>query len=185
MRRPDSTEHAAYYTKYVDLVPEEDIVTAMGSQLGETVALLKHVPEREACVRHAPYTWSIKEVVGHLTDSERVFAYRALRFARGDSTPLPGFDENPYVQVAGFDDQPLSELVAGFEAVRRSSICLYQSLGDAAWSRRGIANGDLVSVLGLAYIIVGHERHHITIVRRRLASAAQGRAEALTSRAES
>jgi len=174
MRRPDSTEHAAYYTKYVELVPEHDIVTAMRSQLGETLALLGAVPESEACLHHHPYTWSIKDVVGHLTDSERVFAYRTLRFARGDSTPLPGFDENPYVQVAQFDQQPLRDLVAGFEAVRRSSICLFQSLSDVAWSRRGNANGNDVSVLGLAYIIVGHERHHMAIVRRRLSSATQG-----------
>ncbi len=156
MARPDSTEYAPYYTKYVELVPEDDIVTAMRSQLGETIALLEHVSEREACLHHHPYTWSIKDVVGHLTDSERVFAYRALRFARGDSTPLPGFDENSYVQVAQFDQQPLGDLLAGFEVVRRSSICLFQGLSDVAWSRRGIANGNDVTVLGLAYIIVGH-----------------------------
>ncbi len=172
MVRSDSTEYAPYYTKYVELVPEEDIVGAMKLQLGETIALLKGIPEREALVHHRPYTWTIKDVVGHVTDSERVFAYRALRVARGDSTPLPGFDENPYVQVAQFDVQPLGDLVAGFEAVRRSSICLFQSLSDAAWSRTGIANGDEVSVRGLAYIIVGHERHHMSIVRRRISGAA-------------
>ncbi len=171
MLQLDSTHYAPYYTKYVELVPEEDVVTAMRAQLGETVALLNGVSERDACVHHHPYTWSIKEVVGHLTDSERVFAYRALRFAHGDSTPLPGFDENPYVQAAQFDEQQLCDMVAGFEAVRRSSIYLFQSLSDAAWRRRGIANGNEVSVLGLAYIIVGHERHHMAIVRRRLSSA--------------
>ncbi|HKI17068.1 MAG TPA: DinB family protein [Isosphaeraceae bacterium] len=171
MVRPDSTEHAPYYTKYVELVPEDDIVTAMRAQLGETAEVLASVSEREACVHHHPYTWSIKDVVGHLTDSERVFAYRALRFARGDSAPLPGFDENTYVQAAHFDQQPLGDVVAGFEAVRRSSIGLFQTLSDVAWSRRGIANGNEVSVLALAYIIVGHERHHMNIVRRRLACA--------------
>jgi hypothetical protein len=170
MVRPDSTEYAPYYTKYVDLVPEEDIVSAMQSQLGETIGLLKGIPDREAHVHHHPYTWSIKDVIGHVTDSERVFGYRALRFARGDSTPLPGFDENPYVQAAQFNQQPLSDLVAGFDAVRRSTMCLFQSLADAAWRNRGIANGDEVSVRGLAYIIVGHERHHMAIVRRRLSS---------------
>jgi len=172
MVRPDSTHYAPYYTKYVDLVPEEDIVSAMGAELRETTALLNRVDEREAHVHHHPYTWSIKDVIGHLTDSERVFAYRALRFARGDSTPLPGFDENPYVESAQFDRQPLGDLVAGFEAVRQSSVCLFQSLADAAWARRGVANGDEVSVRGLAYIIVGHERHHMAIVRRRLSGAA-------------
>jgi hypothetical protein len=169
MVRPDSTEYAPDYTRYVDLAPEEDIVSAMRSQLGETVDLLKRISEREAHVHHPPYAWSIKDVVGHVTDSERIFSYRALRFARHDSTPLPGFDENPYVKVAQFDDQPLGDLVAGFEAVRQSSICLFRSLNDLAWRRRGIANGKDVSVRALAYIIVGHERHHMTIVRRRLA----------------
>jgi hypothetical protein len=168
MKRPDPTEYAPYYTKYVNLVPEEDIVSVMRSQRGETVALLSGVSQREALVHHPPYTWSIKDVVGHLTDSERVFAYRALRFARGDATPLPGFEENPYVEAAQSDRLPLAELVAGFEAVRRSTISLFQGLTEAAWHQRGIANGDGVSVLGLAYIIVGHERHHMAIVRRRL-----------------
>jgi hypothetical protein len=168
MVRPDSTEYASYYTKYVDLVPEDDILTAMRLQLDDTIAALNRVPNREACVHHHPYTWSIKEVVGHLTDSERVFAYRALRFARRDSTPLPGFDENPYVEAAQFDQQPLGDLVAAFDAVRRSSVCLFQSLSDPIWCRRGIANGNEVSVRALAYIIVGHERHHMAIVRRRL-----------------
>jgi DinB superfamily len=185
MVRPDSTEYATYYTKYVDLVPEDDIVSTMKTQIGETIVSGNGVTESEACVRHAPYTWSIKEVVGHLTDSERVFAYRALRFARGDSTPLPGFDENPYVQVAQFDQQPLCDLVAGFEAVRRSSICLFQSLADIAWSRRGIANSSEVSVLGLAYITVGHERHHTKIVRRRLSGATLRGAASAASGAES
>lgn len=175
MARPDPTEFAPYYTKYVDLVPEENILSALKSQLDETIAILKGVPEREALVRHHPYTWSIKEVVGHLTDSERVFAYRALRFARNDPTPLPGFDENPYVEAAQFDQQPLGDLAASFEAVRRSSMSLFQSLTDAAWHRRGIANNNEVSVRGLAYIVVGHERHHMAIVRRRMSGVAQGK----------
>jgi DinB superfamily len=185
MVRPDSTEYAPYYTKYVQLVAESDIVTAMTAQLGETIALLCRVSEHEACVHLHPYTWSIKDVVGHLTDAERVFACRALRFARNDSTPLPGFDENPYVEVAEFDQQPVGDLVAGFEAVRRSSICLFQSLADVAWCRRGIANGNEVSVRGLAYIIVGHERHHMAIVRRRLSGSIPGGVAAPVTNAES
>jgi hypothetical protein len=171
MARPDATEYAPYYAKYVQLVTEEDILGAMRGQLGETLALLEGVTEPEGLVHHQPYTWSIKDVIGHITDSERVFAYRALRFARGDVTALAGFDENPYVQAAHFDDQPLGDLIAGFDSVRRSSIYLFRGLADDAWNRRGIASNNQVSVRALGYIIVGHERHHMAIVRQRLAGA--------------
>jgi hypothetical protein len=168
MGRPDSTEYAPYYGKYVALVPEDNILTAMRSETAQTLAFLRGVPERESSIRHPPYTWTFKQVVGHLTDAERVFGYRALRFARGDSTPLPGFDENTYAQIAEFDQHPLDDLVAEFEALRQSHICLFKNLPATAWARRGIANGNEVSVRALAYIIVGHERHHTVILRQRL-----------------
>jgi len=171
MPRPDPSEYAPYYERYVALVPEHEILTSMRSDLAETVSFLSGVPEEESCLRHPPYTWSVKEVVGHLTDSERIFGYRALRFARDDSTPLPGFDENSYARVAEFDRQPLRDLLAEFEAVRRSHLSLFGNLTDVAWTRRGTANGNGVSVRALAYIIVGHQRHHVAILRRRLSQA--------------
>jgi len=167
MARPDSTEYAPSYANYVALVPEDDILTAMSSELSETLSFLHGVPERDACLRHPPYTWSTKEVVGHLTDSERIFGYRALRFARGDATPLPGFDENAYARAAEFDHKSLFDLVAEFEAVRRSHLSLFGNLPDVAWTRRGTANDNGVSVRALAYIIVGHQRHHVGILRQR------------------
>jgi hypothetical protein len=162
---------AAYYANYVALVPEDDVLLAMRSSLAEGLTFLAGVPESEACRRHPPYTWSVKEVVGHITDSERIFGYRALRFARNDSTPLPGFDENAYVPAAGFDRQPLCDLVGEFEAVRRSHLALFGHLTDVAWTRSGTANGNGVSVRALAFIIVGHQRHHVAILRRRLSQA--------------
>jgi hypothetical protein len=168
MARPDRSEYAAYYEKYVALVPEEDIVAAMRSELGLTVGFLTGVSDREASICHPPYTWTAKQVVGHLTDAERIFGYRALRIARGDSTPLPGFDENAYVQTAQFNEHRLTDLVAQFQTVRQSQLSLFQNLPTNAWNRHGIANGDGVSVRGLAYIIVGHERHHAAILRHRL-----------------
>jgi DinB superfamily len=168
MHRPSSTEYAPHHNYYLALVPEDDILAAMEAQLAEMLALLRAVPEAQGGQRHPPYTWSVKEVVGHLTDTERIFGYRALRFARGDATPLPGFDENTYVPAAEFDRSPLSGLVSEFEAVRRSHLGLFRSLPDAAWSRSGEANGDPVSVRALAYIIVGHARHHTAILRKRL-----------------
>jgi hypothetical protein len=171
MHRPDPSEFASSYANYVALVPEDDILTAMRSDLSEVVSFLSGVPEAEACRRHPPYTWSVKEVVGHVTDAERIFGYRALRFARSDTTPLPGFDENAYAQVAGFDRQPLRDLVAEFDFVRRSHLALFEHLDDVAWTRGGTANGQGISVRALAYIIVGHQRHHVAILRRRLSQA--------------
>jgi DinB superfamily len=170
MALPETSEYASYYGKYVTLVPEDNIIAAMRSELNQTVALLNGVAERDASVCHPPYTWTIKQVVGHLNDCERVFGYRALRFARGDRTPLPGFDENNYALFAESDQRPVTDLTAEFEAVRKSHLYLFQSLPADAWIERGSANGHSVSVRALAFIIVGHERHHTAIIRRRLAN---------------
>jgi hypothetical protein len=170
MQRPASTEYAAYYGKYIDLVPEADVVAALAAQLDEVLPFLRSVPEAQGNVRHPPYTWSIKEVVGHLTDCERVFGYRALRFARGDATALPGFDETAYARAAESDRRPLADLVAEFEALRRSHVLFFRNLPDAAWSRSGEANGNRVTVRAAAYILVGHTRHHAAILRKRLAA---------------
>jgi hypothetical protein len=171
MTRPGPTEFASFYAGYVGLVPEEDVVAALAAQLDETLAVLRPVSEAVGDVRHPPYTWSVKEVVGHLTDAERVFGYRAMRFARGDATPLPGFDENAYVSAGGFDRVRLADLVAGFEAVRRSHLSLFRTLPDTAWARGGDANGCPVTVRALAYIMAGHARHHTAILRKRLAGS--------------
>ena len=128
MARPIPIDYAPYYGKYVVLVPEDDIVAALRSELNKTLAFLHSVAEGESIVRHPPYTWSVKEVVGHLMDCERVFGYRALRFARGDSTPLPGFDENAYACVAQFDRFPLQELTAEFESVSDSTSTFLETL---------------------------------------------------------
>jgi hypothetical protein len=171
MSRPNPTEYAPDYESYVRLVPEEDVTTALETQSAETRSLLDDLSEAQGVERHAPYTWSIKEVVGHVTDAERVFAYRAMRFARGDSTPLPGFDENAYVKAAAFDRIPLKDLVAEFEAVRHASVSFFQTLSAADWAKSGLANDNRVTVRALAYIIVGHARHHTAILRRRLGKA--------------
>src|SRR5262249_46525225 len=115
MPRPSPAEYAPYYGQYVELVPEDDVLAALQAQLDDVLALLRAAPEAEGPARHPPYTWSVKEVVGHMTDTERVFGYRALRFARGDATPLPGFDENAYARAADSDRRPLAALVAEFE----------------------------------------------------------------------
>jgi hypothetical protein len=170
MQRPDSTEYAAYAGKYIDLVSEADILAAMASQLDEMLAFLRGVPEASAGVCHPPYTWTLKEVVGHITDGERVFGYRALRFGRGDATPLASFDENAFATAAEANRFPLADVVSEFEVARRSNLWLFRHMPEAGWSRSGEAGGNRVSVRALAYIIVGHSRHHMAILRKRLAA---------------
>ena len=169
LSRPDTTEYASSYEAYIGLVPDGNLLTLLERQIEDTVALLRDLSEAEAETRHAPYTWSIKEVVGHLIDCERIFGVRALRFARNDPTALPGFDENSYATIAHFDARPLGSLVQEFELVRRSHLLLFGGLDGEAWLRSGVANGHLVTVRALAYVIAGHERHHVNIVRKRLA----------------
>jgi hypothetical protein len=171
MTRPDPTEYAPYYEKYIALVTESDILSAMRSASEASLAFLAGIAEAEASVCHSPYTWTVKDVIGHLIDSERVFGYRALRFARGDATPLPGFDENAYAEANPLDEVPVAQLVAEFASLRRSHLAFFEHLQPNAWHRRGTANADQVSVRALAYIILGHERHHTAILRKRLGIA--------------
>jgi hypothetical protein len=171
MQRPEATEYASFYSKYVDLVPEPDVLAAMTEQLSEMLAFLRSVPESAAVVCHPPYTWTFKEVVGHVTDGERVFGYRALRFGRGDPTPLAGFDETTFATAAESNRLPFADVVSEFEAARRSNLYLFRNLPQAAWTRSGEASNNPVSVRALAYIIVGHARHHTAILRKRLAAS--------------
>jgi len=165
--RPSDAEYAPYYGRYITRVPEGDLVRTLESQLAETLALLRGIPEARGGHRYAEGKWSLKEVVGHLIDSERIFAYRALRIGRGDATPLPGFEQDDYVRGAAFDRIPLADLAAELEAVRRATIYLLRGMDDAALARRGTASGFEVTVRALAFIIAGHERHHVGIIRER------------------
>ena len=165
--RPGATEYAPYYEKYIALVPVGEVLATLSQQLDESLALLGGLSETQADSRYAPDKWSIKEVAGHVIDTERVFSQRALRFARNDQTPLPGFDQDEYVRSANFGNRQLSDLAYEFEQVRRATLCLFRSLDDEAWQRRGVANEAEVSVRALAYIIAGHATHHMQIIRAR------------------
>jgi len=165
--RPDATEYAPSYDAYISKVPDGDLLETLEAQRRQTRQLLAGLTEAKALHRYAPGKWSVKEVVGHLADSERVFCYRALRFARGDQTPLAGFDEKAYTPAGGFDTRTVADLAAELDAVRRATIALLGSLDAEALARRGTANGREVSVRALAYIIAGHERHHLAILRER------------------
>jgi uncharacterized damage-inducible protein DinB len=157
--RPSPGEFAPYYARYIDLVPD-DLLNALRENGEETRRLLSSVTDAKADHRYAPGKWSVKEVVGHITDAERIFGYRALRFARKDETPLPGFEENDYVPASGHASRSLSSLVDEFRATRAASIAFFGNLDEAAWNRVGTANGVAMSVRALAFAIAGHELHH-------------------------
>ena len=165
--RPHTSEYAAYYETYVSLVPDGDIVGTFERQLEETLSLIREIPETRGEFRYAEGKWTIKELIGHIIDCERVFAYRALRFGRGDSTPLSGFEQDDFVRGADFNKRSLENLADEYELVRRSTIALFGSLEADAWDRRGTANDSEVSVRGLAFIVAGHERHHLGVLKSR------------------
>lgn len=165
--RPDATEYFEYYEKYVKLVPETDIVHAMALQGEQTLSYLRSLPMTAGDKRYAADKWSVKEVVGHIIDIERVFGYRALFFARKTPGPLPGIEQDDWMKVATFGNRGLTDLSNEFESVRRSSLFLFRHLDAEAWMRRGVASGREFSVRGIAYIILGHERHHLEILKSR------------------
>jgi transposase len=165
--RPAPSEYAPFYAGYVERVPEGDVLAQLARQLDETRALLGDLPPSRAVHRYAAGKWSVAEVVGHVTDAERIFAYRALRIARGDATPLASFDENAYVPAGSFDRRTLPDLLDELATVRYATLTLMRGLPAEAWARSGVASGRPVSVGALAYIIAGHELHHVAILRER------------------
>jgi len=164
---PAKDEYAEWYAGYVARVAESDIISALASQPDDLDALLSVVPEESTTFRYAPDKWSIRQLVGHLIDGERVFALRAFCFSRGESAAMPGFDENAYIASSAYDDVPCSELRREFRTVREASVMLLGRLGTEEWMRRGTASGWSVSVRALAYIMVGHPRHHMTVIGER------------------
>ncbi len=158
--RPGDGEYVPYYGTYIQKVPDGDILDILDRQIGETVAALSTITAEQEAWRPAPGEWNLREIVGHLSDAERVFAFRAFWFARNDPTPLPGMDPDGFMAGANFADRSLADLVAEFAAVRRASMTLIRSLDAAAWARGGVADGNPISVRALAYIIAGHELHH-------------------------
>ncbi|MEZ5344282.1 MAG: DinB family protein [Pyrinomonadaceae bacterium] len=165
--RPEDSEYAPYYSGYVSMVAGDDIITALAGQKIETKRLLLTIPEDKGSYRYAEGKWSIKELIGHVIDTERIMAYRALRIARNDATPLSGFDQDPYIENASFDDRDLSDLAEELELIRNANILMLKGFSSDAWSRTGTASENPVSVRALAYIIAGHELHHLKILKER------------------
>jgi uncharacterized damage-inducible protein DinB len=170
-KRPKTSEYAPFYEGYISLVPEGEVLEILETQLQDWQRLLGDQSEQAADFRYAPDKWSMKEVLGHVSDSERIFAYRLLRIARGDQTPLAGFEQDDYVRTANSCARKKSDLLEELAVVRRATIALVSSLDDAAWVRRGVANQKEISAAALAFLIAGHERHHRLILEQRYLAA--------------
>lgn len=164
---PDRTEAAEYYFTYIDQVGPGDICQILDSQTRETLDLVRGISEERSLHRYAPDKWSIKEVMSHVNDCERLFTFRALWFARGFDSPLPSFDQNVAIAHAGAGIRSMASHVKEFEGVRAATVAFFRSLPAEAWSRRGIASDNPFSVRALAYITAGHVTHHMRILRER------------------
>lgn len=164
MKRPEAGEFAEYYGKYIAKVPGTDVPGILESERAQMSQLFAGRGEHDGNFRYAPGKWTIKEILGHVTDAERIFTYRALRIGRGDETPLSSFEQDDYVQNGGFAGRTLADLVEEFDAVRGASISLFRSFDDAAWGRRGVASQKQVTVRALGFITAGHQIHHRMIL---------------------
>ena len=168
--RPNSTEYAPHFARYVDLVGGNDVIFALSGQIDRTIPNLRAVSEEISLKRYAPGKWSLKEVLGHMIDTERIFGYRALRFARNDKTELASFDQDQFVAAANFDNRPWADLVPEFELLRRVNIRMFRGFEKHAWELRGSASGNEMSARAAAFVIAGHELAHMQIIREKYIS---------------
>lgn len=164
---PESSEYDTYYGRYIDQVGESLLLDQLSGQVDDTLKLLHPLSDAQAAYRYSADKWSIKEVIGHVIDTERVFTSRALHFARGNPEPLPGFDQDPYVVEAHSDDVDLRALLAELEAVRRSTVAMFRNMPGSALGRRGIASGCEFTVRAVLFIIAGHELHHRRVLEEK------------------
>ena len=166
--RPLAAEYAEYYGLYIDRVPNGDILELLENQIAEFTGVLSAVSEEQAGVLHAPYTWTIKQVVGHLIDVEKVFGYRSHRFACNDLRPILGMEQNGFVNSLDYESPLLSDMVDELKCSRRSNRHFLKRIPETAWSLKGTVDGNVISVRAIAYILVGHVIHHLEIIRKRL-----------------
>ncbi len=166
-KRPQTSDYAPFYANYVLQVPNGDFVDILETQQRDLTLMLDSLSEKQADFRYQPGKWSIKEVLGHINDAERIFSYRLLRIARGDQTPLPGFEQDDYIQTANSSARKLFSLLEEFADIRGASLALIRSLDDASFLRRGTASGKEISALAIAFILAGHALHHQKILREK------------------
>lgn len=169
--RPEATEYAPFYASYIERVPEGNIVELLEKQRQERRELLRTIAAENETYRYSEGKWSIREMVGHLIDAERVFSYRAHCISRGETASLPGFDENSYIAWSGYDERSLEELAEELDSLRAANLSMFRSFSDEMWTRKGIANNNEVTVRAIAYALAGHEMHHTAILRERYLSA--------------
>jgi len=167
MRRPDPSEYAPYYSRYVDLVKNENVIETLEKQLNETHGFLRGISESKSLHRYASDKWTIRQVLNHVNDTERVFVFRAFWFARAFSEPLPAFDQDTCVEVSGANDVPWTDHMEEFRRIRLATVSLFRNLPKDAWARTGIASNNPFTVRALAYITAGHVAHHAAIIRDR------------------
>lgn len=163
--RPKENEMPAYYQNYVNLVKGNDVIKELKDQILNIQAVISEIPEEKEGYAYAEGKWTIKQVLGHIIDTERVFGYRAMRFARKDKTPLPGFDENAFVANSNFNERTLYELGHEFAIVREANIAMFKTFGDEELNQIGVANGTEVSVRAIMFLIAGHATHHIYVLK--------------------
>jgi hypothetical protein len=164
---PDRSECAEYYTRYIEQVPAGDIRQVLNAQLADLTSLYSSISEEQSTHRYAPDKWTIRQVAGHINDTERVFSFRAFWFGRGLEAPMPSFDQDIAIKVAGADDRSWQSHIDEFRGVRSATIAFFNALPADAWTRRGVASDNPVTVRALAYIVAGHAAHHAHILRER------------------
>lgn len=167
MKRPEADEYNEYYAGYISLVTEDDVLEALENQVDEIKDLLKSIPEERGDHAYEEGKWTIKQLIGHLIDAERAFSYRALRFSKGDATVLPGYDQDLFVEKGGFDKRSIHDLRKELTSLRKANVIFFRNLPEGADVLKGNANGKDVTVRALAYMMVGHIRHHLNIIRER------------------
>ena len=167
MNRPDKTEYDPYYEHYVSLVADSDILDTLGSQSTKLQDIFTAMPEERGDFRYAEGKWSIKELLGHLIDAERMFAYRLFRISRGDETPIEGFEQDGYIENAHSNGRSFADLLEEFSLLRRANMIFFNNMGDDSWTRVGTANNAKISARALVYIMAGHIEHHLGVLKER------------------
>lgn len=167
MKRPDPTEHAEYHASYISKVPGTDLLGVLESERSKMAQLFAGRAERDGNFTYAPGKWTVKEILGHITDAERIFTYRALRIARDDKTPMPGFEQDDYVRNGGFAARTIASLAEEFAAVRGATLSLFRSFSEENWSKRGVASQKEVTARALGFITAGHQIHHRVVLEER------------------
>ena len=177
LERPKPGEYDPYYDRYISLIPGNDVIATLASQLPKTVTLLSERSEQDGDLRYAPGKWSVKEAFGHMIDTERIMSYRALRISRNDRTPIEGFEQDDYVRDGPHAQIPLTDLIEEFKTVRAATLAFFRNLRPTDWTRRGTTNKKDITVRALAFIIAGHEVHHRQILEERYFRTTPARAE--------